>query len=523
VDCAANCHARGCHLLCHDDVIGTRAVSYIIYLTDPTPIWKDEDGGRLELYDAVPEDDEDEEGNPSSSTSSTSTSSRRRWVPSALPSRTILPEFNALAYFAVRPGVSFHSVQEVFADRPRLSIQGWYHAKGAPRGIEDATLCRLKSSGAGEDTEGDFGPMLPLPGKTTTTTTTTTTSSSGLEDDAGKGDESEGEGEGDDALSTADISFLGRYINPTYLTGASMRAIRERFEEESSVKLRRFLNDGWNGTITQSSSMEDDRDGLGNDGPVLDYRVGAKDGEWRVVGPAHKQRFLEYDGSEGDGKVDDPAAAAGANGPGPTRTTGESLLHLRRSVFQSEAFGRWMGSVTSLGVPLGQRGRVRRFRPGLDYTVAHHGILTQRPVLDATLCFCAGDGEQCAFDEETNDLLGSDDDAMWESGDVGGFECYIAADEDGGKEEEEEEGGGGGGGGGGPADAEYDEEDDTKLLSVSASNNTLSIVYRDPGTMRFVKYVGAGAPSSRWDIAMEYEVDASDDADSSDQHDRDDD
>ncbi len=84
-------------------------------------------------------------------------------------------------------------------------------------------------------------------------------------------------------------------------------------------------------------------------------------------------------------------------------------------------------------------------------------------------------------------------------------------------------GGGGGGGGGGPADAEYDEEDDTKLLSVSASNNTLSIVYRDPGTMRFVKYVGAGAPSSRWDIAMEYEVDASDDADSSDEHDGDDD
>jgi hypothetical protein len=37
--------------------------------------------------------------------------------------------------------------------------------------------------------------------------------------------------------------------------------------------------------------------------------------------------------------------------------------------------------------------------------------------------------------------------------------------------------------------------------------------------MRFVKYVGAGAPSSRWDIAMEYEVDASDDADSSDEHD----
>ena len=41
---------------------------------------------------------------------------------------------------------------------------------------------------------------------------------------------------------------------------------------------------------------------------------------------------------------------------------------------------------------------------------------------------------------------------------------------------------------------------------MSASNNTLSLVYRDPGTMRFVKYVGSSAPSSRYDICMEYEV-----------------
>ena len=56
------------------------------------------------------------------------------------------------------------------------------------------------------------------------------------------------------------------------------------------------------------------------------------------------------------------------------------------------------------------------------------------------------------------------------------------------------------------AEAEYDEDDDTQLLSVSASFNTLSLVYRDPGTMKFVKYVGSGAPSSRWDIALEYDV-----------------
>ena len=29
---AASAYSDGCHLLCHDDVIGTRAVSYIITL-----------------------------------------------------------------------------------------------------------------------------------------------------------------------------------------------------------------------------------------------------------------------------------------------------------------------------------------------------------------------------------------------------------------------------------------------------------------------------------------------------------
>ena len=115
MDCAANCHAKGCHLLCHDDVIGTRKVSYIIYLTDPDPDWIDSDGGRLELYEAIPENIGSLEG---------AEKTRQRYVPGALPVKTILPVFNSMAYFVVQPGVSFHSVQEVFCDRPRLSIQG---------------------------------------------------------------------------------------------------------------------------------------------------------------------------------------------------------------------------------------------------------------------------------------------------------------------------------------------------------------------------------------------------------------
>ena len=36
---------------------------------------------------------------------------------------------------------------------------------------------------------------------------------------------------------------------------------------------------------------------------------------------------------------------------------------------------------------LGYKDEVRRFRAGLDYTVAHYGAMTKVPRLDATLCF----------------------------------------------------------------------------------------------------------------------------------------
>lgn len=49
-DCSCNVYAQGGHLLCHDDVIGKRRVSWIVYLTDPEDPWVEADGGALELY-----------------------------------------------------------------------------------------------------------------------------------------------------------------------------------------------------------------------------------------------------------------------------------------------------------------------------------------------------------------------------------------------------------------------------------------------------------------------------------------
>ena len=115
----------------------------------------------------------------------------------------------------------------------------------------------------------------------------------------------------------------------------------------------------------------------------------------------------------------------------------------------------------------------------------------------------------------------------WQSGEWGGWECYMAPHEeeddpavyrsgsskkkngangttnghargedamrDDGEDEQE-------------ADEEDEDEDDGTLLTVQPGFNRLLLVLRDEGVMRFVKYVSAAAQGSRWDICSEYEI-----------------
>lgn len=110
------------------------------------------------------------------------------------------------------------------------------------------------------------------------------------------------------------------------------------------------------------------------------------------------------------------------------------------------------------------------------------------------------------------------DQEAWDSGDVGGWELWLAGEEEGGDEatyqtkpvtelkinaEEKEEG---------MDQDEQDEEeeeeedDDGPLLSLEPSWNRLSIVLRDEGVLKFVKYVSGRASGSRWDIGSEFQV-----------------
>jgi hypothetical protein len=279
------------------------------------------------------------------------------------------------------------------------------------------------------------------------------------------------------ALSKLDRAFLSKYLNSTYLADEAMQEITKQFEQDSSVQLKNFLSLEWEDRIRYFTASQDQTVNT-KVGATESYQVGVNE-EWKLIGPAHQQRFLEYI----------PDAATDQILP----SAGNAMLELKTNLFQSGAFARYLSLLTSLGTPLGHRGHIRRFRRGLDYTVAHYGILTKTSVLDATLCFCA---DRAAEQNEAD----KDIEALWAYGDVGGFECYVSADDEDAA----------------VAADEYNEEDDTELLSVAPSNNTLSLVYRDPGTMRFIKYVSATAPSSRWDISMEYKVEPNEGAEEED-------
>jgi len=215
VDLSANVYALGGHLLCHDDVISTRKVSYIVYLSDPDEPWTPQDGGRLELYagDGL--------------------------VPDPEPSARVPPAFNTMALFVVQPGVSFHSVEEVrVPNKPRVSLQGWFHAATAPEGAaEKASLQQLLATHSP-------APFAPLP--------------EGVHC----------------ALSAADVAELREWVNPTFLTSAAMKQICERCETaDACVSLVKFLRPDVSARLQAAMRA-------------------SETGAWSVVGPAHMRRYM---------------------------------------------------------------------------------------------------------------------------------------------------------------------------------------------------------------------------------------
>lgn len=471
VDLSSNAYTRQCHLMCHDDVISTRCVSFIIYLTDPDEEWTAADGGALELYPL----DKSSIVTPQLSTqSSISTLSSAEFngktnvesklpeqgIPAAVPLVNLLPKFNSMVMFKVQPGRSYHAVQEVFSENPRLSISGWFHAAEPPLGSDAASLRQVMSKG------DNMAPFTPIPSSVF----------SGFESDDDEEDKTEEQELEDMKLPVSDLNALKVLINAEYLRPDSMLKIRNTFIEDSSVQLHDFLNEDVAKLIEDAAFQTDRDENLGCGRPPSKYTIGTGDG-WSCVGPPHKHRYLRYDHNDSES----------------SESPGSLISDVQKQLFHSAAFQRYLYKITNLKVT-DYRDEIRRFRPGLDYTVAHHGTLVSTPRLDATLCFA-----------ETSD---KDKAELWDGGDVGGFECYIAAEDDTDADATAE-----------VYRSEQDENAEGDLLSVQAGCNVLNVVMRDEGVMKFVKYVSHMAPSSRWDLSTEYNVEFSINSDDDDMED----
>jgi Rps23 Pro-64 3,4-dihydroxylase Tpa1-like proline 4-hydroxylase len=550
IDCSINAYANSCHLLCHDDVIGTRCLSYIIYLPNPEEEWKPEDGGAVELYPLDSNSIVTKEVQQSKATDGKMNGlTQEQGIPVTNPTKCLLPNFNQMLLFKVLPGKSYHSVQEVFnKDSPRLSISGWYHTEQPPIGSDFSSLKLIMKYG------DEQLPVTPLP------------------KEEKEEEEEEDEEEENEELNDEDIDFLKKYIAKEYLNMKNLKKLQKNFIKNSSIQLQEFLRKDFFLKLQKEMILIDSKEGLGKGKPSLDYEIGLKDNSlWKLVGPCHKRRYLQLIDNFNGANNDDNTSSELGN---LHSHLAEQLSFLKNTLFLHQSFLKLVRIMTTLPLK-GYRSEVRRFRPGLDYTVAHYGIITREPWLDMNLCFVNDDKdfETAVFaeqnkqkknkkrkevpslkkklkkskklpslrkskkDEESNSEVeegeeeyqeedqseekalddedyGSDYGELWEDGDVGGFECYIEAENDADNVEAAEvyrykkdlgE--------------EKEEEENTTLLSLSACSNSLSLVLRDEGIMKFIKYVSANAPGSRWDVAVEFELEKTDEDDEEEEDD----
>lgn len=530
-DMSINDYRHGCHLLNHDDVISTRRVSYILYLPDPAAPWDPKWGGALELYPVA-----------------------QPHEPEAVPSRIVPPRWNQFTFFAVQPGHSFHSVEEVVhPTHGRLSISGWFHRPqpdepGFSQEEEDREL----------NAEKEFSSVASLSSKNF----------------AAPFDEYAEERYGEPPLPGTPlpkdyIKFLSHFLNPAYLTTKVQATLFEKFGEESHLLLSEFLRKDVAEEVERVLRKKDEEDGLvwwkNTDGTrvgfdtvrIAPHAVGTaksanaseEDHRWVLAGPPHRERFATLH----QAVTPKTAPTVDLSAPSPLSPMPSSpadvLEVLTHQLFPSAPFRHLVANMTQLITLAARPVRVRRFRPGLDYTLARSDDET---VLDLTLTLTPdvladakkqikqtvrpkGLAAKRQSESRSFGTISKSDvtkvEKMWDTGDIGGWECYLAphegeedpavyqsaasrraqkaaeapeaeasaeaveATEDDGDENFE--------------DMDEDEDDfDGVLLNVTPSFNTLNVVLRDEGVMRFVKYLGASAGGSRWDISAEYTVGA---------------
>ncbi|EMR08539.1 hypothetical protein PNEG_03020 [Pneumocystis murina B123] len=385
IDISVNIYGQGGHLLNHDDVIGTREVSFILYLVDPDEAWLPSYGGALRLYPTV-----------------------RPSFPDCDYEKAIFPVWNQLCFFQVQPGRSFHDVEEVYQENKwRLSISGWFHRpQPGEEGWQEpkissenvlSTLQILHSDIQNYD-EPRMEPKI---------------CSITFNDEFNE-------------FLKDHLSYLKDWINPEYLNYEKMMQLRETFLDYSVLELPNFLEStlsnhikNWILDIEKSSSIQ----------TLLDISP-----PWKLAKPLHKHRYLYIDSP--DSSFDSP------------------LISLLQNLFNHPSFHQWIHFCTTL-IPSTFSALIRRFRPGLDYTLAiPHTSLS--PILDLILSLTPS--------------------GHWDHGKNGGYHLYMT-----------------------PPTPIH-----SILFNSNPSWNTFHFILRDSGVLHFIKYLSLYSQASRWDILSHF-------------------
>ncbi|CAG8953733.1 hypothetical protein HYFRA_00006622 [Hymenoscyphus fraxineus] len=493
-DMAINIYTPGCHLLCHDDVIGSRRVSYILYLTDPDLPWKEEWGGALRLFPTKTFEDEKGE---------------KTITPSPDFTKSIPPAWNQLSFFAVQPGESFHDVEEVYhaeskeqlerdGGRIRMAISGWFHIpqigeEGYVKGAEEkwgknSSLMQLQGNPAAYD----FPKALPVKVESP-------------ENDSQDSEES--------VFEEGDLDFLLKYMSPTYLTPDTLEQVAAQVMETSSVTIPDLLSKKFSAKVREYIEGQE----------KLSLPTSSEEiekGSWKVAKPPHKHRFLYQQPKK---------ATSGKSKKGSDRelTPIEEILQV---FLPSPQFRKWLELATQCEITKHDV-IARRFRKGMDYSLAtsHEGEARLELCLGLTPSPGWGDDEESddeenveeEEEEEEEDIPAEKsssskskqngkskdktqppkvkpvkkvEEEKEEEADVGGHEVFMAGDDDEAGEDAA------------IYKASSETEDDNVLFTMPATWNKLSIVLRDGGVLKFVKYVSRNAKGDRWDISGVFDI-----------------
>lgn len=479
-DLSINVYHKGCQLLTHDDVIGTRRISYILYLPDPDEPWDyPKNGGALRLYPTVKPN-----------------------VPAKDWTLVIPPAWNQLAFFTVQPGLSFHDVEEVFVDKERASISGWFHIpQEGEEGFIEGEIEANEARSSLQQLESDEVQEYDFPKKNYDLV-----SVQELEENVKSAKEALEKEELSDESPLSDIAFkyLSKFMNPTLLKSESINMLSRYFLSTSAVEIRDFLKTDYAKIVKKAI---DDAD-IDLDGKMPKSSKEVEDLPfWKLSGPPHKTRYMYVDGRKSyeDETKPEEFKSSFKQISDSTEQIPESDRKLAEIsvMLKSNEFREWLSVVTSLN-PIAQRVLIRRFRPGYDYTLA-----TTSNSLDGEEEVETSTGEKIMQARSEMTLEGTlclTPTKGWEDGELGGYELSMLAEDDDAEKELD------------PAvyrgsstanRKDQNDDDDAVLLTCQADWNVFSLMARDSGILKFVKYVSGCAPGSRWDISSEWPIENS--------------